>query len=356
MHRESNDCKSLRRLERHLDHGKQRLICYHRLSGVKLALLNPGNKWRRWPAIVFVHLFLSLSTIFFLLSDARVFARTPPAPAQSNPAQIDPAAVVRKAVQNELKASGTDHFMFRCVKTTAKGSTTKIYVETKDATAGMVIANDGKALTSGQRQEEEARLERFVSNPEELRKKRAQEHEDAERSSRIMRAMPDAFLFAYAGEERGTPGIGRLGDPLVKMTFRPNPNYQPPSHVEEVLTGMQGEVLVDAVHYRIASIDGTLFKSVGFGWGILGRLNAGGHFIVHQEDVADNSWEISSMTVNFTGKILLVKNLLIQSTEVFSGFKRVSSDLSFAQGIELLKKEESARAENVSDGARAAKP
>ena len=117
--------------------------------------------------------------------------------------------------------------------------------------------------------------------------------------------------------------------------------------MEEVLTGMQGHVLVDAVHYRIASIDGTLFKSVGFGWGILGHLNAGGHFVVHQQNV-DNVWEISNMTVNFTGKILLVKSLNIESTEVFSDFKRISTDLTFAQAVELLKKEESALAEKLS--------
>ncbi len=246
--------------------------------------------------------------------------------------------------------------MFRGVKTTPKGSTTRIYVETKDATAGMVIANDGKPLTPEQRQAEQARLERFVNNPDELRKKRAQEHENAERTIRIMRALPDAFLYTYAGEETGSPGIGKVGDPLVKLAFRPNPYYQPPSHVEEVLTGMQGHVLVDAVHYRIASIDGTLFKTVGFGWGILGRLNAGGHFIVHQQDAGDNSWEISRMTVNFTGKILLVKNLFIQYTEVYSGFKRVSSDLTFAEAIELLKKEESVMAENLPDGTLPQKP
>ena len=61
--------------------------------------------------------------------------------------------------------------MFRGVKTTPKGSTTRIYVETKDATAGMVIANDGKPLTPEQRQAEQApRLERFVNNPDELQK------------------------------------------------------------------------------------------------------------------------------------------------------------------------------------------
>jgi len=264
----------------------------------------------------------------------------------------DPAELMRKAVQNEIKASQDDsaHFLFRGIKTTPQGSTTRLYVETKEATAGLVVAYNGKSLTPEQRQAEEARVERFIRNPEELRKKREQEHEYAERTLRIIRAMPDAFVFEYAGEEQGSEGIGRAGDPLVKLSFRPNPNYQPPSHVEDVLTGMQGYVLVDAASYRLASIDGTLFKEVGFGWGILGHLDRGGRFMVQQQEVGDNLWEISSMTLKFTGKILLLKSLNIRSTEIFSGFKRVASDLTFAQALDLLKKEESSLAENSSAG------
>jgi hypothetical protein len=318
---------------------KQRLICYHRLIGVKLprgisSTARAAGRNILWLA------FLSAAS----------FAQSP-----SVSSYRDPVDLVRKAVQNEVKATADDYFMFRGVKTTSKGSTTKLYVETKEATAGLVIAYDGKPLTQDQRQGEQDRLERFVKNPEELRKKRAQEHDDADRTTRIVRALPDAFLFEYAGEEPGSTGIGKPGEPLVKLKFRPNPDYHPPSHVEEVLTGMQGHILVDAHRFRVASIDGTLFKPVGFGWGILGHLDRGGHFIVHQQEVEDNCWEISSMTVNFTGKILLFKNLFIESTEVFTGFKRVSSDLSFAQAIDLLKKEESALAGNHASAALAQK-
>ncbi len=116
--------------------------------------------------------------------------------------------------------------------------------------------------------------------------------------------------------------------------------------MEEVLTGMQGYVLVDAVCNRLASIDGTLFKEVGFGWGILGHLDRGGRFKVQQQEVGDNLWEISNMSMSFTGKILLVKHLSIISTEVFTDFKQVPSDLTFAQAVELLKREESSVAEN----------
>jgi hypothetical protein len=258
----------------------------------------------------------------------------------------DPVELVRKAVKNEAKAANDDtaRFLFRGIKTTPRGSTTRLYVETKDATAGLVVAYNGNALTPEQQKDEEARVERFISNPEELQKKRTQERENADHTMRIVRALPDAFLFEYDGEETGSPGIGRSGAPLVKLKFRPNPHYEPPSHVEEVLTGMQGYVLVDAANYRLASIDGTLFKEVGFGWGILGHLNRGGRFIVQQQEVGDNLWEVSSMSLNITGKILLFKNLSVVSTEVFDGFKRVPSDLTFAQALDLLKKEESTAA------------
>ncbi len=254
----------------------------------------------------------------------------------------DPVEIVRKAVQNEMKAAqnDADRFLFRGTKTTPQGSTTRIYIETTDATAGLVVAYNGNTLSPEQRKQEEARVEHFGNNPAELQKKRQQERENAEHTMRIVRALPDAFLFEYAGEEPGSESIGRPGAPLIKLKFQPNPRYEPPSRVEEVLTGMQGYILVDAIHYRIAGIDGTLFKEVAFGWGILGHLDRGGRFVVQQQDVGDNLWEISSMTLHFTGKILLFKTLAINSTEVFSGFRRVPSDLTFAQGLEMLKKEE----------------
>ena len=316
--------------------GRQPESCYHRLTEVSLP--------HPIPTTAKAALLMALSA---MLLTACCLAQ-----GQSISSYRDPVELVRKAVQNEIKTSQDpgSHFMFRGTKTTPKGSTTKIYVETVEATAGLVIAYNGKPLNDEQRRAEQARLERFIRNPEELRRKRAQEHEDAERTLRIVRALPDAFLFEYAGEEPGSSDVGRVGDPLVKLKFRPNPTYDPPSRVEEILTGMQGVVLVDVPRARIALIDGTLFKDVGFGWGILGHLDRGGEFLVQQREVGDNVWEISKMALNFTGKILLFKNLTIVSTEVFSDFKQVSSDLTFNQALDLLRKEETAVADNPSAG------
>jgi hypothetical protein len=284
-----------------------------------------------------------------------VLAVALPADRQSSVSSYrDPAELVRKAVQNEVKASAdpSARFLFRGTKTTPRGSTTKLYVETQDATAGMIVAYDGKPLTADQLQAERARLARFAKDPDELRKKRAQERDNTDRTMRITRALPDAFLYEYAGEGKASPGIGHVGESLVKLSFRPNPNYDPPSRVEEVLRGMQGYVLVDAMHERLASIDATLSKDVGFGWGILGHLDRGGRFVVHQQFVENDLWEISSLSLKFTGKILFVKNLSIDSTEVFSGFRRVPSNLTFAQGLDLLAKEDAGAAEGSESNGR----
>ncbi len=256
--------------------------------------------------------------------------------------------LVRATVQNEIKASDnpTARHMFASLKQTANGSQTKLYCETKDAIAGMAIAFDGKPLTAQQRQAEEARLEQLMNNPAELAKKRQREKEDADRVTRIVRAMPEAFLFEYAGTERGQRGLGRDGDELVRLNFRPNPKYEPPSKVEQVLSGMQGYLLVDANKRRIARIDGTLFRDVTFGWGILGHLDKGGHFLVEQGDVGDGSWDMQRMGLTFTGKILLFKRLDIRSTETFSDFRSVPTGLTFAQGVDMLKKQQATLADN----------
>ncbi len=287
----------------------------------------------------------TLAFAIFLATDVTV------ALAQSQPS-TSPAELVRNTVQNELKESSANnvHYMFRSQKETPQGTQTKLYIQTRDATVGLVVAVDGKPLIPEQRQAEEARVERFITNPRELQHKRKQEKEDEEHTTRIMRALPDAFIFDSDGTVSGQEGLGAPGDELVRLKFHPNPKYDPPSRVEQVLTGMQGVLLIDANRNRIAQIDGILFKEVGFGWGILGHLDKGGHFLVQQTAVPEDGWEVAHMNLSFTGKIMMVKRLTIKSDEVFSDYRPVPRDLTFAQGFELLKKQEAVFAQNQMSG------
>jgi hypothetical protein len=258
-----------------------------------------------------------------------------------------PVELVRRTVQREIAAGNDDaKVMFMDRKETPHGSQTKLMVETREGMAGMVVAINDKPLTPDQQTSEDARLSGLLNNPEQLRRKQKSEKEDAERITRIMRALPDAFLYESDGTEIGKQEVGMVAGQLVRLKFRPNPKYNPPTRVEQVLTGMQGYILIDANRCRIAKIDGTLNKDVGFGWGFLGHLDKGGRFIVEQAEVFKERWEITRMSLALTGRILLFKGLNIKSDEVFSNFRSAPSNLSFAQGVALIRKQQSELAQN----------
>lgn len=260
---------------------------------------------------------------------------------------LAPSQLVRETAKNEVAGNrGNAKFMYLDRKDDERGSKTRLTVETAQAAASILIAENGKPIPPEYRRSEEARLQGMLDHPEEIVKKQKSEREDDERTNRIMQALPEAFLYEPDGEEPSQGGYGKVGDTLVRLKFRPNPNYRAPTHTEQVLTGLQGVLLIDAKAHRIARIDGTLIKEVGFGWGVLGHLNPGGHFLVEQAEVGQGAWEVTRMTLEFSGKILMVKSLKIESTEVCSNFRTVPSNITFAQATELLKKHEFEAAEN----------
>lgn len=277
--------------------------------------------------------FAAGTAVFLLIASVAIAQNT-------NLPGISADELVRQAVANEVAANDTSvkHF-FRSRKQTPKGSQTHLYVETSDAVAGMLIAINDHPLTPQQQQGEISHLTWLMQNPDQLRKKHAREKEDTDHTLRILKALPDAFHYQYDGTEPSSPGIGKEGTELIRLKFTPNSSYSPPSRIEQALTGMRGQLLIDRTARRLAEIDGTLFKDVTFGWGIFGRLDKGGRFVVHQADVGDGTWNITEMRLDITGTILLVKPISMISDEVFSGFRRVPDNLTFAQGVNLLEQE-----------------
>lgn len=268
-----------------------------------------------------------------------VSAQTPDPPARE---------LVRATVANEMAAAhnAAARFMFHSRKQTPKGTQNRIYVEANEALATLAIGENDRPLSAQKERAETDQLSSLANNPEQLRKKQIREKQEMEHTFCIMKALPDAFQYEYAGTENSSDGLGKAGDQLVRLKFSPNPSYTPPTRVEQVLEGMQGFLLIDPRAKRLARIDGTLFKDVTFGWGIFGRLDQGGRFRVQQADVGDGFWEVTAMTLNFNGKILLLKTLSIVSDEVFSDFQRLPENLPFARGVELLQSEQMRIAQN----------
>jgi hypothetical protein len=263
------------------------------------------------------------------------------AAAQQKP-DMDPQELVRRAAKNEIKANDYhQYFMYRDHVESRNHSVTKEVIETPQGGLSSTITNNGQPLTPEQRAKENQKLEKFANDPEARRKSLEASKEDDKRDELMLTSLPDAFLYTYAGTQSGPNG-----DELVHLTFKPNPNFNPPNHETRVYQGMQGDILIERKALRIAKIDGTLFKDVDFGWGILGRLYKGGRFYIEQRDVGSGRWETVRQTLDFNGKILMVKPLSVYSSETATDFRPVPANLTVAQALQLLHKSDETVAQN----------
>ena len=199
-------------------------------------------------------------------------------------------------------------------------------VETKDGDLDWLISVNGKPLPEDQRRERQQGLQRLMSNPAELKKSQREKDEDQARSQRLLKILPDALVFEY-GEQRGD---------LVELKFKPNPDFRPPSHEAAVVHAMEGVLWVNGRQKRLAEISGRLTRPVKFGGGLLGHLDAGGHFHVKQEEVQSGYWELTVLDVDMKGKALFFKTIGVQEEMKRSMFRRVRDDLTAAQGANLL--------------------
>lgn len=231
--------------------------------------------------------------------------------------------------------------MYRQTSVSRKGSVTKETIQTSQGPLSRTIAIDGKPLTAEQNAKEDERLKKFANDPEARRKKQQSDKEESQREDLMVKTLPDAFVYTYVGSERGPHG-----EEVVHLKFRPNPSFNPPNHETQVYLGMQGDMFIDTHARRLVKMDGSLFKEVNFGWGILGKLDPGGKFLIEQTDIGSGVWEEVNQVLKFTGKILMVKPLVVDSRDTLSDFRPVPSELTTAQALSLLEKVDDVSAQN----------
>ena len=252
--------------------------------------------------------------------------------AHAQRSDVPAGELVRQTVVNEVTAANAGgHYMYRLTKVTPGGAETQAIIETRDWAIGRLIQIDGNPLSPERQQKEIRRLESLRGNPGRVIALQEKLHHDEQRVRRLMGALPDAFEYNYNGTDADETGRQR-----VRLTFRPRPTYDPPSRELAVLTGLEGTMLIDATARRLVRVEATLTRDVTFGWGILGRLNRGGHFLLEQRDVGADRWAIATLKIDFTGRVLLLKSITIDSVTSTTDFRRMPNDLTLEQGLARL--------------------
>jgi hypothetical protein len=253
-------------------------------------------------------------------------------PAQTSDATSASSVLVQHALANELSAAqNTTHpLRYRLRKSSPRLTSTKEIVETRDGAVAMLVAINDQAPAPEDAQKEQLRLDQLLADPSKQRHRKQTQDDDTSRALKVLRSLPNAFLYRYAGQ--GVSGA----TPVAKFTFSPNPKFNSPDLETQVLTQMSGEIWVDAAHERVVRLEGHLQQDVDFGWGILGRLNKGGWITIDQAEVEGGQWRIVRFKMAMSGRVLF-KTRSFDTTEEESQFAPVPAGMSYQQAIQMLR-------------------
>jgi hypothetical protein len=236
--------------------------------------------------------------------------------------------LLRQAVANEKHSGEDDYYAWMDRVQRPRGSVTKLMVNTPHGILARTVAFNDKALTMEERQQDDERTNRLL-DPENMREKTKRQHEDQQHVERLLYALPDAFQCEYAG-------AGHEEDRNLRLECSPNSGFSAANYESQVLKGMKTVILIDREEKRITRVEGTLFRDVTFGWGVLGRLSRGGRIEIAQSRVAGKHWGITRMQLTFDGRVVVVKPLHIEETETAWDYRSVPG-MAVAQALEFLR-------------------
>ncbi|MFZ0296804.1 MAG: hypothetical protein WAM13_00510 [Candidatus Sulfotelmatobacter sp.] len=235
--------------------------------------------------------------------------------------------LARRVVTNELTFQNDQtNWMYRLEKEKDGKKQVEEIVESKEGSISRLLSINDRPLTAKQQLEEDERVRELISNRSAQQKLRRARDAETLQGRRLFEMLPDAFVFSYAG------GDGNL----VKLSFRPNPSFHAPSLEARVFHDIEGEMWVDCKQERLAGFDGHLTHTVKFGFGVLGHLDKGGHFEVRQTEVVPGHWDMTTLSVEMTGKALLFASFGVQKKESHQDFHRVPDDLTMTQAADIL--------------------
>ena len=245
--------------------------------------------------------------------------------------QPSPADLVKAVISSEMNPPALPDARWKYVvdKEADGKQETREVIETKSGSVDRLVSVAGRPLTGSEERAESERIIKLSHDPSAQHQLEVSHQKEAAQCKALLRIIPDAFLFEYAGASGG----------LVKLTFKPNPNFQPSSREGKVLHEMAGEIWVDATQMRLVSLNGQLTNEVKFGGGFFGHLEKGGQFSVKRTEISPGHWEVKEIVVNMRGKVLLFKSISVQQKEFHSNFQPVPDDLTWFDAAGLLLKQ-----------------
>jgi hypothetical protein len=250
-------------------------------------------------------------------------------PAGSDVAGVSPKEIVSSMLAHENEAEKhRDHYVYvseeRSERTGGHLWKERV-VETNAGKVRALLAEDGQPLSGARLEAERARLAEIAAHPEEFARSSEGMKNDEQHAREMLTLLPKAFLFENVRQE---------GD-LVKVDFRPNPEYVPQSLEERVLHAMTGSLVVDQRGMRLREIDARLPADVSIGFGLIATIKAGSNFSTTRQLVYGNEWKTEKLDTAITGRAIFFKTIGKMEHAEHADFHLVPHEITVAQAVAL---------------------
>ncbi len=201
-------------------------------------------------------------------------------------------------------------------------------VETSMGKVRLLLAEDGKQLSTARATAERAKLADIVAHPDVFQRREQAMKNDEDHAERMLSLLRKAFLFDDPHSEGGD----------LQIFFRPDPAYKTQSMEERVLHAMSGTILVDHRTMQLHRIDGKIANDLSLGLGLLGTVHAGSSFNTTHEAEPGGDWKAAIENTAIEGKAMLFKEIGRNEHVVHSEFMQVRQDISLVEAVEMLER------------------
>lgn len=227
------------------------------------------------------------------------------------------------------------YLRYRFHEVDEKGDRVRDQIETPEGSVARLILRNGRPISPEEDAAERDRLNAMIDSPSTFARHIRHEQDNKKMGISLIKLMPDAMLWSYA------PGQPQLlnhgaGDPsLVVLDFKPNPQWSPPKIEAEPLTALQGRVWIDPHSRQMVRLEGSLFRAVNIGWGMVAHIYPGGTVTLQQTNAGGQRWIVEHIVEQLTLRALMVKTVKQRLIFDTSEFQPVPA-MSYQQAIKML--------------------
>lgn len=194
-----------------------------------------------------------------------------------------------------------------------------------------LIEKNDKPLSAEDEKKEEEKLDKLISKRKnesegERQKREAKQKKEREEGRAFLRDVANAYDFRIVGEEAVD------GRPAWVLEATPKKDFHPTQPHADILPKLKGKLWIDKQEYNWVKAEAEAIDTISFGL-FLARVHKGSHFSFEQTRLNNEVWLLHRFYVNASARLMLFKNLGLEQEDIFSNYKKFSSESKILPGV-----------------------